>query len=63
MAFAYCLSDINSSPDVEPGGRVTSGGWGLGAGNVENSKEEDEDEMDWDQAQVPFSSMLLRRDK
>ncbi|KJA27755.1 hypothetical protein HYPSUDRAFT_34894 [Hypholoma sublateritium FD-334 SS-4] len=51
------------SPDVEPGGRVTSGGWGLGAGNVENSKEEDEDEMDWDQAQVPFSSILLRRDK
>jgi len=35
----------------------------LGAGNVENNKEEDEDEMDWDQAQVPFSSILLRRDK
>jgi hypothetical protein len=48
------------SPEIEPtGARASLGGWGLGAGNVENSKaseeEEEEDEpLDWDQAQVCF---------
>lgn len=44
------------STDLEPqGNRLTSGGWGLGAGNVESVKtveDEDEDVLDWDQAQV-----------
>jgi len=53
----------NRSPEIEPTGtRASLGGWGLGAGNVENSKvseeEEEEDEpLDWDQAQVCASSL------
>ncbi|KAF9484479.1 HbrB-domain-containing protein [Pholiota conissans] len=50
------------SPDIEPGTRVTSGGWGLGAGNVENSKgvedEEEDEPMDWDQAQAVVERMV-----
>jgi hypothetical protein len=51
LSFSICRS-----PDIEPGARVTSGGWGLGAGNIENSKgaedEEEDEPLDWDQAQV-----------
>lgn len=52
------------SPEIEPTGtRVSLGGWGLGAGNVENSKaseeEEEEDEpLDWDQAQAVVERMV-----
>ncbi|PPQ64995.1 hypothetical protein CVT26_015704 [Gymnopilus dilepis] len=51
------------SPDIEPSGpRTSSGGWGLGAGNVENGKlteEEEEDEpLDWDQAQAVVERMV-----
>ncbi|KAF8972942.1 HbrB-like-domain-containing protein [Flammula alnicola] len=50
------------SPDIEPGARVTSGGWGLGAGNVENSKggedEEEDEPLDWDQAQAVVERMV-----
>lgn len=48
--------EVLRSTDVEPhGNRLTSGGWGLGAGNVESMKnveDEDEDALDWDQPQV-----------
>jgi hypothetical protein len=45
------------SPDVESSGaRASVGGWGLGAGHEDIGKpaeEEEEDEpLDWDQAQV-----------
>ncbi|KDR75396.1 hypothetical protein GALMADRAFT_249446 [Galerina marginata CBS 339.88] len=51
------------SPDLEPSGtRASSGGWGLGAGNVENGKlaeEDEEDEpLDWDQAQAVVERMV-----
>jgi hypothetical protein len=52
------------SPEIEPTGtRANSGGWGLGAGNVENIKpgeeEEEEDEpLDWDQAQAVVERMV-----
>lgn len=43
------------SPGPEPSSRV-SGGWGLGAGHVDTHKSMEEDEdLNWDQAQVAFS--------
>lgn len=51
------------SPDPENNTRASVGGWGLGGGNVDNSKaadEEEEDEpLDWDQAQVSLLSSQL----
>ncbi|RDX47128.1 HbrB-domain-containing protein, partial [Lentinus brumalis] len=40
------------SPDPENSTRMSMGGWGLGVGKEEHSaEEEDEENMDWDQAQ------------
>lgn len=48
--------EVIRSTELEPqGNRLTSGGWGLGAGNIESTKtgeDEDEDALDWDQPQV-----------
>ncbi|KII92235.1 hypothetical protein PLICRDRAFT_50655 [Plicaturopsis crispa FD-325 SS-3] len=51
------------SPDIEgPGHRVSVGGWGLGAGNedVGRAPEEDDDDdaLDWDQAQAVVERMV-----
>lgn len=51
-----CLTHICRSPDIsEAGARASMGGWGLGEGHVEAGRageEEEEDGLDWDQAQV-----------
>ncbi|KAF8734987.1 hypothetical protein AX14_002951 [Amanita brunnescens Koide BX004] len=50
------------SPDImisEAGARASMGGWGLGEGHMEAGRageEEEEDGLDWDQAQVPTPS-------
>ncbi|KAJ3518142.1 hypothetical protein NLJ89_g65 [Agrocybe chaxingu] len=48
------------SPDIEPPTREGSGGWGLGAGHEENNKaeEEEDDALDWDQAQAVVERMV-----
>ncbi|KAK2467798.1 hypothetical protein APHAL10511_000093 [Amanita phalloides] len=44
------------SPEVsEGGGRASMGGWGLGEGHVGGGWEEEEEGLDWDQAQVELS--------
>lgn len=49
---------VNRSPDPEKGARASMGGWGLGLGREEKpTEEDDEDEtLDWDQAQVSCRS-------
>ncbi|TFK75319.1 HbrB-domain-containing protein [Pluteus cervinus] len=58
------LLDALKSPDIDNSNqRVSVGGWGLGIGREELGKgyEEDDDEVDWDQAQVsPFLSFVLQ---
>ena len=49
------------SPGLGPGVRGSVGGWGLGAGQEDTvTKEEEEDEpLDWDQAQVCVFAFLV----
>ncbi|KAI0708157.1 HbrB-like-domain-containing protein [Cerioporus squamosus] len=47
------------SPDPESSTRMSMGGWGLGAGKEEHSAdEEDEENMDWDEAQPDAQEMV-----
>jgi hypothetical protein len=57
MYVRFTNTSWHRSPDVEPpGARASVGGWGLGVGIEDSGKateEDDEDEtLDWDQAQV-----------
>ncbi|PPQ99733.1 hypothetical protein CVT24_009716 [Panaeolus cyanescens] len=49
------------SPDIESSAsatRISSGGWGLGAGHEELTKEEEDEPLDWDQAQAVVERMV-----
>ncbi|KAF9047300.1 HbrB-like-domain-containing protein [Panaeolus papilionaceus] len=49
------------SPDIESSTsatRITSGGWGLGAGHEEPAKEDEDEPLDWDQAQAVVERMV-----
>ncbi|KAF8626864.1 hypothetical protein AX15_004682 [Amanita polypyramis BW_CC] len=48
------------SPGMEVGGRASVGGWGLGEGHVDmgRAEEEEEDGLDWDQAQAIVERMV-----
>lgn len=61
----YSSSILCRSPDLDSSNRASVGGWGLGVGREENGKpaddEEEDEPLDWDQAQVCWSVLAIER--